>query len=35
MGCGFVLTEDLPAGQDLEGVRVVNPFETRPIDLPD
>jgi len=35
MGCGFVLTEDLPAGQDLEGVRVVNPFETRPMDLPD
>jgi predicted nucleic acid-binding protein len=35
MGCGFVLTEDLPAGQDLEGVRVVNPFETRPAELPD
>lgn len=30
MGCGFV-----PAGQDLEGVRVVNPFETRPADLRD
>jgi predicted nucleic acid-binding protein len=35
MGCGFVLTEDLPAGQDLEGVHVVNPFEMRPADLPD
>lgn len=35
MGCGFVLTEDLPAGQDLEGVRVVDPFEMRPADLPD
>ena len=35
MGCGFVLTEDLPAGQDLEGVRVVNPFETGPADLSD
>jgi len=35
MGCGFVLTEDLPAGQDLEGVRVVNPFDLRPADLPD
>ena len=30
-----VLTEDLPAGQDLEGVHVVSPFETRPADLPD
>ena len=35
MGCGFVLTEDLPAGQDLEGVQVVSPFESRPTDLPD
>jgi len=35
MGCGFVVSEDLPAGQDLEGVRVVNPFETRPADLSD
>ncbi len=35
MGCRFVLTEDLPAGQELEGVRVVGPFETRPADLPD
>jgi predicted nucleic acid-binding protein len=35
MGCGFLLTEDLPAGQDLEGVQVVNPFDTGPTDLPD
>jgi predicted nucleic acid-binding protein len=35
MGCGFILTEDLPAGQDLEGVHVVNPFEMRPSDLSD
>jgi predicted nucleic acid-binding protein len=35
MGCGFVLTEDLPAGQDLEGVHVVNPFDLHPADLPD
>ena len=35
MGCAFVISEDLPTGQDLEGVRVVNPFKTRPMDLPD
>ena len=35
MGCGFVLTEDLPDGKDLEGVHVINPFEMRPADLPD
>lgn len=35
MGCEFVLTEDLPTGQSLEGVRVVNPFDLRPTDLPD
>ena len=35
LGGGIVLTEDLPAGQDLEGVRVVDPFEMRPADLPD
>jgi len=33
MGCGFVLSEDLPAGQDLEGIRVVSPFVTRPSEL--
>lgn len=33
MGCGCVLSEDLPAGQDLEGVRVVNPFATSPTEF--
>jgi len=33
MGCGFVLSEDLPAGQELQGVRVVNPFVTRPSEI--
>jgi len=33
MGCGALLTEDLPAGQDLEGIRVVNPFATAPSEL--
>ena len=32
-GCGVVLSEDLPTGQDLGGVRVVSPFETAPSDL--
>jgi predicted nucleic acid-binding protein len=35
MDCGFILTEDLPAGQKLEGVLVVNPFVTRPADISD
>ena len=26
MGCGFVYSEDLSAGQDYDGVKVVNPF---------
>ena len=33
MGCGFVLSEDLPAGQSLEGVLVVNPFVTPPAEI--
>ena len=33
MGCGFVLSEDLPAGQSLEGVLVVNPFVTPPVEI--
>jgi len=33
MGCGFLLSEDLPAGQELEGIRVVSPFLTRPPEL--
>jgi predicted nucleic acid-binding protein len=32
-GCGYVLTEDLQDGQDLAGVRVVNPFLHGPGDL--
>lgn len=28
--CQYLLTEDLQAGQDLDGVRVVNPFEVAP-----
>jgi predicted nucleic acid-binding protein len=33
MGCGVLLSEDLPAGQELEGIRVVSPFVTRPSQL--
>lgn len=33
MSCRFVLSEDLPAGQELEGIRVVSPFLTRPSEL--
>ncbi len=32
-GCRYLLTEDLSAGQDLDGVVVVNPFKTGPGDL--
>jgi predicted nucleic acid-binding protein len=28
--CGYLLTEDLQEGQDLDGVIVVNPFRTDP-----
>jgi predicted nucleic acid-binding protein len=28
--CGYLLSEDLQAGQDLDGVLVVNPFERAP-----
>ncbi len=28
LGCSVVLTEDMQAGQDLDGVRIVNPFTT-------
>ena len=31
--CRHVLTEDLPAGQELRGVRVVDPFATSPREL--
>ena len=30
-----LLSEDLPAGQNLEGIRVVSPFVTRPSGLGD
>lgn len=32
-GCGFLLTEDLQDGQELAGVRVVNPFRHSPDDV--
>lgn len=32
--CRWLLTEDLQAGQDFDGVTVVNPFLTAPGDLP-
>ena len=28
--CGYLLTEDLQAGQDIDGVMVVNPFRSDP-----
>lgn len=31
--CGFLLTEDLQAGQTLDGIKVINPFLTDPEDL--
>ena len=31
--CGFLLTEDLQAGQTLDGIKVINPFVTDPEDL--
>ncbi len=33
MDCGFVLSEDMGAGQEVGGVRVVDPFRTPPQDL--
>ncbi|HKV82291.1 MAG TPA: PIN domain-containing protein [Candidatus Sulfotelmatobacter sp.] len=32
--CRYLLTEDLQAGQDFDGVKVVNPFLTDPANLP-
>jgi predicted nucleic acid-binding protein len=32
--CGYLLTEDLQAGQDLDGIVVVNPFHADPNTLP-
>jgi predicted nucleic acid-binding protein len=33
LSCRFLLTEDLQAGQDFEGVLVVNPFVSDPSSL--
>jgi predicted nucleic acid-binding protein len=35
LGCTHVLSEDLPSGQDLGGIKVINPFAQRPGDLAD
>jgi len=32
--CGYLLTEDLQAGQDLEGMLVINPFRHHPNEIP-
>jgi len=32
-GCTHLLTEDLQDGQDLDGIRVVNPFRHAPADV--
>jgi predicted nucleic acid-binding protein len=32
-GCPYLLTEDLNHDQDLDGVRVVDPFRVEPTDL--
>jgi predicted nucleic acid-binding protein len=32
-GCGYLLTEDLQDGQDLDGVKVLNPFLSEPASL--
>jgi predicted nucleic acid-binding protein len=34
LGCRWLLTEDLQAGQELDGVVVVDPFATSPEQLP-
>jgi len=31
--CGYLLTEDLQANQDLDGILVINPFSLRPTDM--
>ncbi|HXC31825.1 MAG TPA: PIN domain-containing protein [Verrucomicrobiae bacterium] len=33
LDCGYLLTEDLQTGQNLDGVRVINPFRTAPADI--
>jgi predicted nucleic acid-binding protein len=32
-GCAYLLSEDFSAGQDYDGVRVINPFATEPSDV--
>jgi len=32
-GCAYLLSEDFSAGQDYDGVRVINPFATEPRDV--
>jgi predicted nucleic acid-binding protein len=34
IGCRYLLTEDLQAGQEIDGVLVVNPFLSTPASLP-
>lgn len=33
LDCGYLLTEDLEAGQQLDGILVVNPFQQKPNSL--
>lgn len=33
MDCGYLLTEDLQDGQEMEGIEVVNPFHRMPSDV--
>jgi predicted nucleic acid-binding protein len=33
LSCSYLLTEDLQANQDLDGIMVVNPFECDPASL--
>lgn len=33
LDCGYLLTEDLQTGQNLDGVRVISPFQTAPDDI--
>ena len=33
LGCGTVLSEDLPTGHVLEGIRILSPLKTRPAEL--
>ena len=31
--CRFLLTEDLQSGQDLDGLKVISPFDVSPIEI--